>query len=253
MLGYLRKELDSRGYTSVEIASSDESLVDMAVSTWNAFDDTTKRLVDIVNVHGYEGMDGDRQGLYQAVVVDGNKPLRNSEYGDGDGSGYELAMCWMLDFSHMHEESLSYWQPLDWGGWGLLDTNMDLGQINGVNRKYFVVAQFSRHIRAGSLLIDAGDEENSSVAAYDETRHTLIIVHLNQKSQSEDVSFDLSEFEVPQGQPVSRWVTDTDTSLQSPQLYARMDDAAVSHHQFSCVFNARQIQTFEINNVLRNG
>jgi galactan endo-1,6-beta-galactosidase len=70
------------------IAASDESRIDMAISTWGALGPSTRALIDQFNVHGYqEG--GDRAGLYDAVVVKGGKVLHDSEYGDGDGTGGE--------------------------------------------------------------------------------------------------------------------------------------------------------------------
>lgn len=45
----------------------------------------------MTQVHGYEGAGGNRSGLYKLAVVEGRKILRNSEHGDGDGSGATIA------------------------------------------------------------------------------------------------------------------------------------------------------------------
>ena len=175
VLALLRPELDKRGLQSVSIAASDESFVDMALDTWNSFDTDTQALVDIINVHGYEGTDGDRRGLYEAATAAG-KVLRNSEHGDGDGSGQQLAQRWMMDFTQMHVSAMSYWQALDGGGWGLLDADLNYAQVKAANRKYFVVAQFSRHIRPGMELLDAGDPSGMTVVAYDAALQRMVLV-----------------------------------------------------------------------------
>jgi hypothetical protein len=91
------------------IAASDDNRVDEALATWRALGSATRSALAQVNVHGYqEG--GDRAGLYQAVAVQGGKGLRDSEYGDGDGSGATMAASFLADWAALHPNGWTYWQ-----------------------------------------------------------------------------------------------------------------------------------------------
>lgn len=193
VLSFLRPELDSRNLTNIAIAASDESFVDMALDTWNSFNADTQALIDIINVHGYQGVYGDRPGLYDAASSAG-KVLRNSEHGDGDSSGFSLAANWMLDFSRMHVTSMSYWQVLDGGGWGLLDSDLNAAAIRSINQKMYVVAQFSRHLRPGMQVLDAGDPSDMSTAAFDDETGRLVLISVNIRHTNEVYKYDLSAF-----------------------------------------------------------
>jgi hypothetical protein len=60
-----------------------------------------------------------------------------------------------------------------------------------VNRKYFVLGQFTRYIRQGFKIIDIDDP--NSMAAYDDQTHRLVIVTLNSGIEKR-VKYDLSRF-----------------------------------------------------------
>jgi galactan endo-1,6-beta-galactosidase len=212
------------------------------LATWNAWDASTRDLVDQYNVHGYEYEGGDRAGLYNAVAVQGGKVLRNSEWGDGDATGLRLANCWMLDFTFLHPRAMHYWQALDGFNWGLIEADVPGRQLQSVNPKYYVIAQFSRHIRPGMTLFDAGDASSASVVASDGA--TLVIISLNNGTASDSFSYDLSAWKVAAVTPISRWVTDC---ASAGQRYARFDDMSVgADGTFSISIGASQIQTFEI-------
>jgi hypothetical protein len=94
---------------SAAIAASDESLIDQAVATWKALPSSARDAFDVLQVHGYEGASGDRSLLY-ALASAGGKRIRNSEHGEGDGSGASLAAQIALDFNVMHVTAFNYWQ-----------------------------------------------------------------------------------------------------------------------------------------------
>ena len=255
VIGYLREELDKRGLSSTIIAASDETAYDQATRTWNSFDQATKDRIGCVNVHGYQA-EGDRAALFKAVA---GKKLWNSDYGEEDGTGLRMATNLTLDLRLLHPTAWRYWQGIDGGGWGLLASSYrkrpttDAGTAPtaptappepnparaGV--KYFVLAQYTRHIRPGMRIIDAGDE--NSVAAYDPKRHTLVLVTTN-LATPQTVTYDLSRFAKADG-PVNQWTTSTDGKA----LYVKGSDVKVSGKRFSCAFGANTVQTFEIQNV----
>ena len=242
VIGYLRSELDSRGLNSMKVAASDESFYDQATSTWSSFSSATKALVNQVNVHGYQYGGGRRDLLYAAVA---GKQLWNSEYGDSDGSGVSLASNLNLDFRWLHPTAWCYWQPLDSGGWGLVQSNPSDNWIGNANPKYYVLAQYTRHIRPGMTIMDGG--EGNTIAAYDAAARKLVIVTMNYNT-AQTITYNLSNFFNVAG-PVRRWITSTGSGSK----YASFTDTTVSNKIFASYFATNTIQTFEVKNVDLNG
>jgi len=238
VLGHLRTELDNRGLTSMKVAASDESFYDQATSTWNSFSPATKAQVGRVNVHGYQYGGGRRDLLYAAVA---GKRLWNSEYGESDGTGVSLASNLNLDFRWLHPTAWCYWQPLDSGGWGLIQSNPGDNWIGPANPKYYVLAQYTRHIRPGMTIVDGG--EGNTVAAYDAPARKLVIVTMNYNT-AQAITYNLSNFFNAAG-PVRRWVTMTGSGAK----YATFADIIVSNKVFTSSFATNTIQTFEVQNV----
>ena len=236
VLGYLRSELNNRGLNSTPIAASDESYYDQATSTWNSFSSTTKSQVAKVNVHGYQYGGGRRDLLYSAVA---GKRLWNSEYGESDGTGVSLAKNLNLDFRWLHPTAWCYWQVLDSGGWGLIQSNPDVNWIGNSNPKYYFLAQYTRHIRPGMTIIDGG--EGNTIAAYDGAAHKLILVTMNYNTP-QWINYSLSNFPYASG-PVRRWMSGQGVR------YAAYSDTLVTNKTFSAWFPTNTIQTFEVQNV----
>lgn len=196
ILPLVRAALDAQGLRDVALSASDESYTDQAIETWRAFAPATRALVDQVNVHGYQGTNGRRDILHALVRAD-DKRLWNSEHGDKDGYGLELAENLHLDFFHLHPTAWAYWQPIDGGrldlggsGWGLLDARMGEKTILKANPKYHVLAQYSRHIRPG-MTIHLGDHPRV-VFAVDRARKKVVVVAFNPRESAEDHVFDLA-------------------------------------------------------------
>ena len=99
---------------------------------------------------------------------------------------------------------------LDGGGWGLIQANEAAGTTGAVNPKYYVLAQFTRHIRPGMRIIGSGDA--NSVAAYDPVARKLVIVTTNYGT-GQWINYDLSKFATVTGSGgtalVGRWATQT--------------------------------------------
>ena len=240
VIGALREELDARGLWWMPIAASDESLYDDARRTWNAFSAATRARVARVNVHGYQ-YGGGRRDLLHAAVSAAGKALWQSEYGEGDASGLSLATNLLLDFRWLRPTAWVYWQAFDYGGWGLVQADGHTGWLGPMNRKYFVLAQFSRHIRPGMRILDGG--EANTVAAYDAAARRLVIVTVNHGTP-QWVDYDLSAFHAVGG-GVRRWAT----GMAGGERYAVHDDTALQGARFWSWFPANTVQTFEIENV----
>lgn len=241
----LRSELNARGLTNTIVSASDEEEYDIAITTLGTL--TSAALADIgrVNVHGYQYGGGRRDILFSDVAAAGKK-LWNSEYGDGDGTGSQLASNLILDFVWLHPTAWVYWQVLDVSGWGLITANNDAVTTGAPSQKYFVLAQFTRHIRPGMRLIDGGSAY--TVSAYDATAKKLVIVAVNWNA-AQALTFDLSKFTTPgvNGALVQRWATQIGTSGMQ---YTAFNDTFISAKKFSSNFAENVIMTFEVQNVV---
>lgn len=242
IINHLRVELDGRNLMSMTIAASDESYYDEAVATWDGLSDEAHDNLPRINVHGYQQGGGRRDTLYQQASSRGQR-IWNSEYGEKDATGESLARNLLLDFRWLRPTAWQYWQVLDGGGWGLIDADNDEGRLGEAEQKYFVLAQFARHIREGMRILDGGS--GNVVAAYDEEGKKLVIVAVNW-DEAQDIAFDISGFGVPDGARVSRWKTRTGNG----DRYVRVEDDVVSGSQFSSYFESGAVQTFEVEDAM---
>jgi galactan endo-1,6-beta-galactosidase len=78
------------------------------------------------------------------------------------------ARCVLLDFRWPHPTAWCYWQVMDpIAGWGLIRYDGGTLRAGAVETKFYVPAQFTRHIRPRMRVLDTGSE--LAVAAYDST------------------------------------------------------------------------------------
>ncbi len=249
VLPYVRSELNSRGLTSTKISASDETSYDLARTTWSSFSATTKGYVNRVNVHGYQGSGGRRDLLYTDVVTTAGKALWNSETGDSDSTGLTMASNLLYDFCWLHPTAWTYWQVMDpSSGWAMIAYDQNTLAAGAVQTKYYVMAQFSRHIRPGMTILDTG--VSYAAAAYDASAKRLVIVAANTGSSSTTLTFDLSKFTTVAGGSsglVPRWNTVTGGG---GDLYTAHSDTYVSGKTVSATFAAGAVQTLQIDGVV---
>lgn len=238
VIGYLRSELNNRGLTNMTVVASDETSYDIALSTWNSFSSTTKSNVGLVAVHGYQYGNGPRSSLYSATA---GKRLWNSEYGESDASGLSLASNLNLDLHGLHPTAWCYWQPFDSGGWGLIQSNPGDNWLGPANPKYYVLAQYTRHIRPGMIILDNGD--TNTVTAYDPVGRKLVIVTVNYGTV-QNITYNLSGFYKVTG-PINCWITATGNGVN----YVPSGSPTLNNKQFSADLSTNTIQTFEIQSV----
>ncbi|MFF1418140.1 beta-1,6-galactanase [Streptomyces sp. NPDC058280] len=249
VLPYMRSELDKRGLTSTRIAASDETNYDQARATWNQFGPAAKGYVDQVNVHGYQGSGGRRDLLYADVVTTAGKDLWNSENGDNDASGWSLANNLLLDFRSLHPTAWAYWQVLDPNpAWALIAYDRNTLEAGAVQPKYYVMAQFSRHIRPGMTILQTG--VNHAAAALDRSANRLVIVAANTSTSAQTFTFDLSRFTTVAGGSgglVPRWNT---VFGGAGDLYASYSDTYLSGKTVSVQLAAKSVQTLQVDGVV---
>ncbi|MDO0933446.1 beta-1,6-galactanase [Streptomyces sp. DG2A-72] len=247
VLPYMRSELDARGLTGIRISASDETNYDTARSTWSSFNSSTKALVSQVNVHGYQGSGGRRDLLYTDVVTTSRKKLWNSETGDKDATGLTMASNLCYDFRWLHPTAWCYWQVMDPStGWAMIAYDANTLQPTTIQTKYYVMAQFSRHIRPGMTIIDTG--VSYAAAAYDASARRLVIVAVNTSSAAQTLTFDLSRFSTVSGGSgglVPRW----NTATAGSDRYRAYSDTRLSGKSVSVPFAAGAVQTLQVDGV----
>ncbi|AIE84459.1 glycoside hydrolase [Fimbriimonas ginsengisoli] len=233
-LPILRAELDRQGLRRLPIVASDETSFDQALSTWHALGEDAKALISRVNVHGYPHTEGSRAAFAEAIA---GKSRWNSEHGDGDATGLSTARELSLDLNVLRASAWCYWQPLDGGGWGLMDSDMVAAKIKQANPKYFVLAHYMRHLRPGMALLSTSDPH--VVAAYDARKRKLVIVVENEKEASTKL-LDLSAFHI--GRRVAkRWIT----TPKGAERYEKVDDLVFEPGSLKIELPASSVQTFE--------
>jgi galactan endo-1,6-beta-galactosidase len=151
-----------------------------------------------------------------------------------------------LDLYWLHPTAWVYWQVLDGSDWGVIDADNDTGTLGAIRPKFFVLAQYSRHVRPGMRIIRSNDV--NTVAAYDPAARRLVLVTTNYSS-AQRISYDLSAFGTVGGAAgglVRRWTTQTGGG----DTYAQHDDTFLDGKQFASFFTQNTVQTFEIDNVV---
>lgn len=246
VIRYLRQYLDQLKLEDVGITVSDENSPTLAYKTLVRLSTSGDVLDAIakVNTHGYQGLQpyrGPYRRPLQALASSHGKSLWDSEYGESDGSGLNMAQSIALDINEMRASAFVYWQALDGGGWGLLQAAVPAGSVIGPNTKFFVLAQFSRHIRPRMRIIATNDPRNT-VVAFDAVRAVLVIVAINAERSSRQVSFDLRDFSAV-GRFATSWVTETSGK---GRLYQLSEKVVVEETMLRATLLPESVHTFEI-------
>jgi O-glycosyl hydrolase len=171
-----------------------------------------------------------------------HKTLWVSEYGDNDASGMKMARRIHDDITIMGLRAWVYWQVVDSAsGWGLLfnsllaTTNPSYTPNYTINEKFYVMGQFSEFIRPGFTIISVND--TNTLAAYNPTNSTLVLVMINTNGSSLNVTYNLNSFGSLPWQ-----VSATRTSLS--ENMTNVPAPIVMANQFTYAIPAQSITTF---------
>ena len=143
-------------------------------ASWDLLADPARRMVQHVTTHAY-GDGAGRESLRKRCAR-AEKPLWVSEAGDADASGLTLARRIVSDVRQLQPSAWCVWQAVDGGGgWGCIDMDLNAGATEWrMNRKFDVLAQFTRHIRPGARFVAVSDD--ATVAAVKWDRLVLVTV-----------------------------------------------------------------------------
>jgi galactan endo-1,6-beta-galactosidase len=131
-------------------------------------------------------------------------------------------------------------------GWAAIHYDPNTLVAGAVQPKYHVLAQFTRHIRAGMRIIDAGVDY--AAAAYDRVARRLVVVAVN-TGAAQTLTFDLTRFSQVSGGSggvVTRWSTVPGGS----DRYTRRADLRVNGKTVAAPFAAGSVQTIEVDGVV---
>ncbi len=205
----LAKALRQRAL-STRIAAPDDNSIDETLASVKSYDAQTLDDVYQIDTHSYSGTQ--RHGLRQFAAAN-KKRLWMSEYGDGDKTGLTMALRIVQDMRELRPLAWVYWQAVDGGGgWGFF-SNIENGRQTRyiVNKKYYVMANFSRFIRPGFQFVGIGD--TACIAALHVTQGRLVIVAVNAKPKPRPIHFNLAGFRYIGGR-VQAYVTSPTYNLK---------------------------------------
>ena len=191
----LRAELNARGWTNVGIDAPEDYSESSGISDLNAYGSAVNN-VALLTTHTYSA---NNPSGFHSLAVSLGRPVWVSEYGDGYTDGMVMARRIHDDIAGLGARAWIYWQFVDnAGGWGFLYNPLTTNSTGGfntsytINEKFYVMGQFSEFIRPGCNIISVNDA--NTLAAWDPTNSTLVLVMVNTNASSLNVTYDLSAF-----------------------------------------------------------
>jgi O-glycosyl hydrolase len=233
VINLLRGSLDRHGLPATIVASEDNDERN-TFECVSAYDAVTLSNISHLATHTYHA---NASAELRQLAMRTGKPLWVSEYGDGERTGLRMARRIRNDIVEKRAQAWIYWQFADSAGaWGMVWNRLD-GRDSSYRktRKFYVMAQFSRFIRPGSQIISASDDD--SLVAYDRAKQQIIIVAVNDRNTSRDVTYRLDHLTA-----ATTEVTAYRTSQQedvAPQPVVTLADG-----KFSANLPARSVTTF---------
>lgn len=256
LLHEVRTHLDQKGLNEVELASPDETALDLTVGTYNSYDSATRDLISQINTHAYWG--SQRAELRNLATRDG-KRLWSSEI-DGSGApapfdvfthnhddiapGLDIAQRITRDLREMHVDAWIFWQAVESEqaqtnlnkNWGLLHGDFENGsEQTWTTKKYYTMQQYSHFIRPGFVMISVDD--NDAVAFVNEALGRLVIVQRRADSGDSVYSYDLSGFAAI-GSKTQVYRTSADENFE------RISDIALAGSTLTVPVRGQSITTF---------
>jgi O-glycosyl hydrolase len=228
----LSTELDRRGL-HILVDAPEENDEQSGIDSLKACSPNCLDHIGQISTHSYGANNPEK---LSSLADSFHKPLRQTEYGDGDATGMKLARRIRDDLTQLRPISWCYWQGADYAGWGLLFNRL---RENGrerfvITEKFHVFEQFTRFLRPGCQIIDCGD--TNSVVGYDPASKTLAIVTVNDSSANSQETFDLSSF-APTGNVAECYRTSDDESFQ------QLKPLAIQRQRLSLAFPPDSVTT----------
>jgi O-glycosyl hydrolase len=239
VINLLRAELDKRGL-NILIDAPEENAEQSGVDSLKTYSPSGLKNVGQISTHSYKANDPIRLRVLAASL---HKPLRQTEYGDGDATGMKLARRIRDDLVQLRPLSWCYWEAVDYWGWGMIDNRMkgDGSSRYTLTRKFYVFEQFTHFLRPGCNIIACGD--TNSVASYDPKSQTLAIVTVNTNEAPFKVAFDLSGF--------ATTTSDVECYRTSAtENFQELEPLQIKERRFTCQVPPGSVMTYIVPNAM---
>lgn len=201
ILDEVRQDLIEKGLET-RLSAPEEYNIDDTIESYHSYDKEVKSYINQINTHTYAG--SNRVGLYGTAIAE-QKDLWVSEVGAGGSASHDhndltsaidLANKITTDLREMHSNAWVYWQVIEdeagKNNWGMIDANFSGEEQYWVTKKYYAMANFSKYIRQGQLLIE--NDNNNIVSTYDPESKQVVLVITNNGNSDILYNIDLSEF-----------------------------------------------------------
>ncbi|OWA37449.1 hypothetical protein B9G55_05180 [Saccharibacillus sp. O16] len=197
------------GLHETNVSASDESFVEMAHTTWNAFSAETKALISQVNTHTYNDFSYDPTPFLEAMKADGKKlwmsevGLENGEHPTVDpqamSGAIRLAQGITKDLKMMQAEAWVYWQAVESNvsTWGLIFAPFEQNDAESYTfyKQYYALGNYSRFIRPGSIVI-ANSGAQSLAALSPSSERVVIVTYNDDPSESATYQYQVSSLTI---------------------------------------------------------
>ncbi|OUM62286.1 glycoside hydrolase family 30 protein, partial [Piromyces sp. E2] len=264
----LRKAINEKGFTDMQISGTDESNIDTQIDSFEELSDEAKKVISRIDTHTYSGS---KRNELRILAETANKNLWMSEVDSGNTEGNNAgemgAALWIAtriinDLNELRASAWILWQAIDnhickdgyngkkdtgmvnlnRGYWGIAVADHDDDKII-LTQKYYAYGQFSRYIRPGYTLIAS---DNNAIAAYDSQGKKLVIVVSNNYGSGVTVDFKLSDFSVT-GNRIR--VIRTSGSLNDGEHWAELSPLVPYGNGFNAELKANSVTTFIVEGV----
>lgn len=239
----LRSELNARSLQGVGIDSPEDNTESSTISDLKSYSGSAFNNVALLATHTYTA---DNPPGVHRVAVSAGRPAWVSEYGDGAADGMAMAQRIHDDITQMGARAWVYWQVVDnGGGWGFLYNPLSTNSSGGyttnytINEKFYVMGQFSEFVRPGADIISVND--NNTLAAYNPTNSSLVLVMVNTNTTTFKVTYDLSAFT-----SVSSRAAVYQTA--AGENLASLASLPITGRQFTSAIPAQSVTTFVLTN-----
>jgi O-glycosyl hydrolase len=256
LLSKVEPLLKSKGLSETRLAASDETSPAETIASINSYGSATKEYIDQINTHTYGGDSGDKKILH-TLALNLGKRLWMSEIDGSAGihihddmaPGLWLAARVTEDINSIKPAAWVYWQVIEDEknmqfenqNWGLIHADMaGTSETYTLTKKYYVMGNYTKYIRPGYQIIDAGDSR--AVSAYDAASATLVIVIYNNTTSDSLLTWVLTRFQNVSGPVTSYRTSATENLEQSLHI-------PVSNRSFTATANANSVTTYVINGV----
>lgn len=242
LINDLRRELDAQ-HLAIGIDASEDNDEQSTVDSVNAYGSAQSNLT-IIATHTYTA--NNAAGI-RRLAARLQKPVWISEYGDGDASGLKMARRIRDDLVGTRACAWIYWQMVDSArGWGFIRNPLNGrgDESISINKKFYVMGQFSKFIRPGFQIIGADDDR--SLAAYNPASRTLVIVAVNDTGKTLAVTYNLAAFsKLPAQVPAVR--------TSPAENWGEVAPAAITNKIFSTTLIPKSVTTFTLNQAAVSG